>query len=118
MVARITLDGQNEAGKIPAKVVTSDTNADALKILQSGFPGVLSSLNKNRESAAQDLVFLGLHPPAPASSLSDIKDCLKPGAILISLAPKLSITKLTDGLGGFDGIMRLIPHVSIFLLWH
>jgi pyrroline-5-carboxylate reductase len=109
-VARIILGGLKKAGKIPAIIVASDTNPDVLKKLQSGFPGVQTVLNNNREASAQDLVFLGLHPPAIAGSLGDIKECLKPGAILISLAPKLSIAKLKDGLGGFDRIVRLIPN--------
>jgi pyrroline-5-carboxylate reductase len=83
-----------------------------LKRLQSGFRDIRTALNNNREAAAQDLVFLGLHPPALAGSLADIRSCLKPGAIVISLAPKLSIAKLTEGLGGFDRIVRLIPNAS------
>jgi pyrroline-5-carboxylate reductase len=44
--------------------------------------------------------------------LADIKDCLKPDAVLISLAPKLSIAKLKDLLGGFNRIVRLIPNAA------
>ena len=40
--------------------------------------------NDNKPPASQDLVFLGLHPPAVAGCLGEIKDCLKPDAILIS----------------------------------
>jgi pyrroline-5-carboxylate reductase len=97
---------------MPAKIVASDTNPDVLKQLQSGFPIIQTVLNNNREAAAQDLVFLGLHPPAIAATLAEIKDSLRPGAILISLAPKLSIAKLADGLGGFDRIVRLIPNAA------
>ncbi len=111
-VARIILGGLKKAGRMPAQIVASDTNPDVLKKLQSGFPAVQAVLNNNREPASQDLVFLGLHPPAISGSLADLKDCLKPGAILISLAPKLTIDKLTNGLGGFDRIVRLIPNAA------
>lgn len=111
-VARIILGGIKKAGQTPAKIIASDTNADVLKKLQSGFPSVQTVLNSNREAAAQDLVFLGLHPPAISGSLAEIKEGLKPGAILISLAPKLSIAKLKEGLGGFDRIVRLIPNAA------
>ena len=53
-----------------------------------------------------------MHPPAIAGALAEIKDCLKPGAILISLAPKLSIARLTEGLAGFNRIVRLIPNAA------
>jgi|WetSurMetagenome_2_1015567.scaffolds.fasta_scaffold433363_1 pyrroline-5-carboxylate reductase len=111
-VARIILGGLNKAGRMPATIIASDTNLDVLKKLQSGFPEVQMALNNNREAAAQDLVFLGLHPPAIAGCLTDIKDCLKPDAILISLAPKLPIAKLAKALEGFDRIARLIPNAA------
>lgn len=111
-VARIILGGFKKAGRMPDTIVVSDTDAGVLKKLQSEFPGIHSVINNNREAAAQDLVFLGLHPPALASSMADMRGCLKPDAILISLAPKLSIAKLSEGLGGFSRIVRLIPNAA------
>jgi len=61
-VARIILGGLEKAGRMPAKIIASDTNPDVLKRLQSGFPAIQAALNNNREAAAQDLVFLALHP--------------------------------------------------------
>ncbi len=111
-VARIILGGFKKAGRMPARIVASDVNADVLKQLQSSFPEIQTLLNDNREAAAQDLIFLGLHPPALPGSLAEIKDCLKPGAILISLAPKISIARLAEGLAGFDRIVRVIPNAA------
>jgi len=111
-VARIILGGLERAGRMPAQVVASDTNPDILKRLQSGFPAVQNALQGNRAAAAQDLVFLALHPPAIPGVLAEIGDCLKPGAILISLAPKHSIARLKEGLGGFDRIARIIPNAA------
>jgi len=111
-VARIILGGLKKAGQMPASVTASDSNPEVLKKLQSGFPGVQIALNNNREAAAQDLVFLGLHPPALVQSLADIKGSLKQGAIVISLAPKLPIAKLAEGFGGFDRIVRVIPNAA------
>jgi pyrroline-5-carboxylate reductase len=111
-VARIILGGLKKAGRMPETIIASDTNPGVLKKLQSEFPGIQSMLNNSREAAAQDLVFLGLHPPALLGSLADIKGGLKPDAILISLAPKLLIARLSEGLGGFDRIVRLIPNAA------
>lgn len=41
-VARIILGGLKKAGRMPAKIVASDTNPDALKKLQSAFPRTIS----------------------------------------------------------------------------
>lgn len=111
-VARIILGGLHKAGCMPAKIVASDISADVLKKLQSAFPEIRTALNSNREAAAQDLVFLGLHPPALQGSLVEIKDYLKPGALVVSLAPKLSIARLTEGLAGFNRIVRVIPNAA------
>jgi pyrroline-5-carboxylate reductase len=111
-VARIILGGLKKAGRTPAQIVASDNNPEVLKKLQSGFPDIRIALNNNCEAAAQDLVFLGLHPPVLANSLAEIKGCLKQDAILISLAPKLSISKLSEMLGGFGRIVRLIPNAA------
>ncbi len=111
-VARIILGGFKKAGCMPAKVVASDVNADVLKQLRSAFPEIRTVLNNNREAAAQDLVFLGLHPPALPGSLAEIKDCLRPSAIVISLAPKISISRLTEGLARFNRIVRVIPNAA------
>ena len=111
-VARIILDGFQKAGRMPASVVASDTHADVLKHLKAKFPSVETALDNNREAAGHDLVFLGLHPPALAGALGEIRDSLKPGATVISLAPKWSIAKMTQTLGGFDRIVRFIPNAA------
>ncbi|HYK90392.1 MAG TPA: NAD(P)-binding domain-containing protein [Acidobacteriota bacterium] len=111
-VARIILGGLDKAGRMPRNIVASDTNPDVLKRLQAKFLNVRTALNDNRKAAAQDLVFLGLHPPALSGALAEIRDCLKPGATVISLAPKLSISRLADEFGGFDRIARLIPNAA------
>ena len=109
-VAHIILGGWKKAGQMPAKVVVSDVSLDVLNRLQAGFPEIQVTHNDNKPPASQDLVLLGLHPPAVAGCLGDIKSCLKPGAILISLAPKLTVAKLSGMLDGFDRIVRLIPN--------
>jgi pyrroline-5-carboxylate reductase len=97
---------------MPAQVIASDVDLGVLTRLKARFPEIRIAHNDNREPASQDVVFLGLHPPVLASSLGEIRGCLKPGAIVISLAPKLSRVKLTEGLAGFDRIVRLIPNAA------
>jgi pyrroline-5-carboxylate reductase len=57
------------------------------------------------------VVFLSLHPPAIAPVLSDVKGVLRSDALLVSLAPKWTIAKLSEALGGFAKIVRMIPNV-------
>jgi pyrroline-5-carboxylate reductase len=111
-VARIILGGFKKAGCMPATIVASDINQDVLRRLQSEFSGVQPAPNNNPEAAGQDLVFLALHPPALGAVMGEIRNSLKPGATVISLAPKLSIARISEALGGFDRIVRLIPNAA------
>ncbi len=111
-VARIILGGLRKAGRMPGGIIAGDVNPEVLKKLQSDYPDVQIALNDNGKAASQDFVFLGLHPPAISGALADLKDCFKPDAILISLAPKLSIDKLSKASGGFNRIVRLIPNAA------
>jgi pyrroline-5-carboxylate reductase len=109
-VAHIILAGWKKAGQMPANTVVSDVSLDVLSRLQARFPTIEIAHKDNRLPAQQDLVFAALHPSAMAPCLGEISACLKPAAVLISLAPKLSVAKLADALGGFDRIVRLIPN--------
>jgi pyrroline-5-carboxylate reductase len=109
-VSHIILGGLKKAGQMPANVVVSDVSLDVLDRLQARYPETRTVHNDNRAPASQDLVFAGLHPPALPGCLGEIKACLKSNAVLISLAPKLSIAKLAGALDGFDRIVRLIPN--------
>ncbi len=105
-VAHIILGGLKQAGHMPARVVVSDVSLDVLSRLQARYPRIQAVHNDNRQPALQDLVFVGLHPPVLPGCLGDIKSSLKPGSILISVAPKLTIAKLAGLLDGFDRIVR------------
>ncbi|MCG6533813.1 MAG: NAD(P)-binding domain-containing protein [Syntrophales bacterium LBB04] len=109
-ITRILMGGLRRAGKLPWKVVVSDTNAEILQTLKNEFSGVDIALNGNRQAASQDLIFIALHPPVMSNSLAEIRSDLKPTSILISLAPKLAIRKISDTLNGFQRIVRMIPN--------
>jgi pyrroline-5-carboxylate reductase len=109
-ITRIMLGGLRRAGKLPANITVSDSNTDVLNSLQQEFPGIVTAPNNNAAAAAQDFVFIALHPPAMSALLSEITGSLKQDSLVISLAPRLSITKLADMLGGFQRIARSIPN--------
>ena len=78
--------------------------------LPKAFPNVRAVGNDNPQAASQDIVFLAVHPPHVAAVLGDVKSSLKPDSILISLAPKWTIAKLSGLLNGFPRIARMIPN--------
>ncbi|MGC8743093.1 MAG: pyrroline-5-carboxylate reductase family protein [Verrucomicrobiia bacterium] len=108
-ITRIFVEGWQRAGKLPANITVSDANGEAVGKLKEKFP-TLQTSQDNVEAAKKDIVFLAVHPPVVAAVCEQIKGALNPDAILISLAPKFTINKLSELLGGFKRIVRVIPN--------
>jgi pyrroline-5-carboxylate reductase len=108
--AKIVLQGWKKAGRIPANIVVTDNDADVLGKLQNEFQNIETIIDDPKRCAASDIVFIGLHPPVIGGVLQEIRSVIKPSAIIVSLAPKISIAKISDGLGGFKNIARVIPN--------
>lgn len=108
-ITRIFLEGWERAGRLPERIVVSDINEAALATLKARFSGVATSA-QCAVAAAQDIVLLAVHPPVIADVAEGIKGCLKPGAVLVSLAPKFTFAKLAALLGGFGRLVRMIPN--------
>ena len=108
-VVSILLGGWARAGVMPDRVTVFDCSKDALDNLKSRQPATQTT-GHIAEAASRDVVFLAVHPPVIKEVLPQLKPHLKPRALLISLAPKFTIARLSEMLGGFDRITRLIPN--------
>lgn len=109
-VTNIMLEGFNKAGKFPSKVVVTDLSQETLDAMERRFPGIDVVLNDNKKASAQDIVFLALHPPAISAVLDEIRPSIGENTIIVSLAPKISVDKISEHLGGFKRIIRLLPN--------
>jgi pyrroline-5-carboxylate reductase len=108
-VTRIFLEGWKRANALPANIVVSDCNAEALAKVKGCFASVQTT-GESRMAAGQDIVFLAVHPPVMAEAAGGVKGAVKPGALVMSLAPKFTVAKLSELLGGFARIARVIPN--------
>jgi pyrroline-5-carboxylate reductase len=109
-VARIMLEGWKRAQQMPERIMASDPNPDVLGKLKRSFPGIETAASNPAVTAAQDIIFLAVHPPAIPEVATGVKGRLKGEALLISLSPKFTIAKLSDLFGGFSRIARVIPN--------
>src|SRR5512136_2941814 len=109
-VARIFLEGWKRAKAVPANIVVSDCNAETLAKLKGRFPEIETAPGSSTAAASQDIVFLAVHPPVMAEVAGGIKGALTAGALVVSLAPKFTLAKLTELLGGFGRLARVIPN--------
>ncbi|MBI5689023.1 MAG: NAD(P)-binding domain-containing protein [Verrucomicrobia bacterium] len=108
-VARIILGGWNHAQALPARIVVADPNAEGLARLKARFPSVETTADA-AVAAGQDVVFLATHPPVLAEAAARVTPGLKPTAIVVSLAPKFTLARLTGLLGGFGRLARVNPN--------
>lgn len=109
-VTRILLGGFQAAGVRLPPTLVSDTQAESLHRLTRAFPAITPAGADNSRPAGQDLVVLALHPPALATALADVRAALQPESVVVSLAPKITLARLSELLGGFDRVARLIPN--------
>jgi pyrroline-5-carboxylate reductase len=109
-IARILLSGLNRVALTRSRIVVADPDETAVQRLRSLVDRLDVVPGDNRAAAAQEIVFLAIHPPAFGPVLNEIKTTLKPDAIVVSLAPKHSFARLSEMLGGFDRLARMIPN--------
>ncbi|HEX2867857.1 MAG TPA: NAD(P)-binding domain-containing protein [Ignavibacteriales bacterium] len=109
-ITRIFLKALSNAGMTFPDVIVSDIIMGYLEKLKQTYPEICLSYNDDRLPARQDVVFISLHPPLICDILKAIRPELKDTAIIVSLAPKITISKMQETLGGFDRIVRMIPN--------
>ena len=109
-IANVFLGGWSHANALPAKVLVHDCNQDTVEKLKVRYPRVESA--SLEDAAGQDVVFLAVPPPVVTSVLPQVGKALKTDGILVSLVPKFRLAKMTEILGGFNRITRMIPNAA------
>lgn len=109
-VARILLGGWRRAEVEVSQVVVCEPDDAAFAALETAVPGVTLGRDDASVAAMQSVVFLAVHPPKLSEAAASIIGQLNETAIVVSLAPKFTLGKLQDMLGGFSRLARLIPN--------
>lgn len=108
-VARILIGGLVFSRKMPGEVTVYDPDPEIVGALTSRY-GEVRRASEPSEAAAREIVFLAVHPPVIADVLHRVSGSLHERGILVSLAPVVSIAKLSSLCGGFGRIVRMIPN--------
>jgi len=109
-ITRIILTALQKAGKLTRSIIVSDTNAFVLANLLKDLPGIEATGSDNTWPARCDVVFISLHPPVLMDALKEVKSLIKPDSVVVSLAPKLTLTRLSAILDRHARIVRMIPN--------
>lgn len=96
-----------------SKVVVAETNSDVAGKLKSVFPEIL--IEDASSAAGQDIVFIALHPPVIMDTLELVRNSVKSNAIIISLAPKISLGKMASKIINSGNLARLIPNATSYI---
>jgi pyrroline-5-carboxylate reductase len=106
-VTRILLGGWCAAGAVPPDVLIHDPDDAAIEAARAYAPAARRA--SLEESARAGVVFLALHPPAIAAVLAELRPRLAPDAIVVSLAPKVTLGALAEATGTAR-VARMIPN--------
>jgi pyrroline-5-carboxylate reductase len=109
-ITRIILAALSKAGRLPKEVVVSDADVQVIERLHRDFPAVKTAGSDNTLPASCSLVFVSLHPPVIADALQKVKSALRPKTVVVSLAPKLTLSKISAILDRHARIVRMIPN--------
>jgi len=108
-VTRILLAGWGRADRPLPPITVSDIDAGALARLCAEFPAITVT-GDNREAARHGTVLFALHPPAFPAVLGEIKESIPAGGVFVSLAPRWTMSRIGEMLGGFTRLARVIPN--------
>jgi pyrroline-5-carboxylate reductase len=112
-VTRILLQAFKNKNAQFSKIVVTDTNPDVTGNLKKSFPAI--QVDNASVATSQDIVFISLHPPVVMDTLELIKGSINSNTIVISLAPKITIAKISSKLSQVKNIARLIPNATSFI---
>ncbi len=112
-ITRIFLQGFFNKSALPENIKVFEPNDEVIKKLKSDFPGILS-VSSVEKIATQQLIFLAVHPPVMMETLQKIKESLTEPNVVISLAPKITISKIASVLPT-QKLVRMIPNATSYI---
>jgi pyrroline-5-carboxylate reductase len=109
-ITRILLQAFKNENVSFDNIVVNDLNPEPAANLQKQFPSIVVS--DPDQAASQDIVVIALHPPVIMEMLEKIQPFVSEDTILLSLAPKITMDKISQKLVNVTRIVRLIPNAT------
>ena len=114
-ITRILLNGFKNANVSFDKIYVCETNETVMNALKSDFPQVETSGTDSSKAASSDWVFIALHPPVLRETLTAIKNSIKKDALVVSLAPKITIDKIKSVIPDVQNLARMNPNAGTYV---
>jgi pyrroline-5-carboxylate reductase len=106
-ITRIFLEGIKNKTNLPDNIIVTETDPAVVELLDKYQVTVETELNR---SLKQKYIFISLHPPVIKSIITGLKEKVNKDALIISLAPRLTIKWFKENLGSDVKIVRCIPN--------
>jgi pyrroline-5-carboxylate reductase len=114
-ITRILLRAFKNANISFEKINVFETNEVVLNSLKSDYSQIEGSGTDITKAASSGMVFIALHPPVLMDSLQSFKNFIKVNALVVSLAPKITIDKLQTVLPQIPNIARMNPSAGTYV---
>jgi len=115
-ITRILLNGFKNANVSFGKISVYETNEAVLSALKKDYPQIDTSGTDSSKAAFSDWVFIALHPPVLMETLNAVKNSIRKDALVISLAPKITIDKIKSVLPDVPNLARMNPNAGTYVI--
>ncbi len=112
-ITKIFLQAFQNKSIVFENVTVFDPNGETITELKKLFPEI-EIAGSAQDAARQELIVLAVHPPVMAESLATIKDVVSEDTQVLSLAPKVTISKIA-GVLGTSKVVRMIPNATSYI---
>ncbi len=112
-ITRIFLQGLSNNNALPETIHVFEPNGETLEALQADFPSATAA-GTAAQAAAQEIVFIAVHPPVVMETMQTIKDAITEDTVVISLAPKITLKKMASSLPS-KKLARMIPNATSYI---
>ena len=112
-ITKIFLQGFSNPSVPISSIKIFEPDGEILKKLTSAFPAILQAKDP-ADAAAQDIVFIAVHPPVVMEILQLIRKSTVKSTVVVSLAPKITLQKMASILPTRK-LIRMIPNATSFI---
>ena len=114
-ITRILLNGFKNANVPFETIYVYETNESVLNALKTDYPRIETSGTDSSKAASSEWVFIALHPTVLMETLTVIKNSIKKDALIVSLAPKITIDKIKSVLQDMPNLARMNPNAGTYV---
>ncbi|HQE60363.1 MAG TPA: NAD(P)-binding domain-containing protein, partial [Spirochaetota bacterium] len=109
-ISRIILEGLKRKNEMFEVVNVFDINQQAAQSIKEIVPFAEIFESAKEAVSGADIVILAVHPPVFSETANELMGVLKSDTVLLSLVPKIRISKTIESFGGLQNVARMNPN--------